>query len=47
MSYGLHGEGRRNSTAWSLMVSYFLETVPEDLRYVGQLGTQQSQFSNH
>lgn len=46
-SYGLHGEGRRSSTAQSLIESYFLGIVPEDLRYVGQLGIQQSQFSDH
>lgn len=46
-SYGLHEEGRRNSTAWSLMESYFLGMVPEDLRYSRQLGIQQSRFSDH
>lgn len=45
-SYGLHGEGRRKGTAWSLMESYFLGTVPEDLRYGRQLGIQQSQLSD-
>lgn len=46
MSYGLHGEGRRKGTARSLMESYFLGTVPEDLRYSRQLGIQQSQLSD-
>ena len=45
-SYGLHGEGRRKGTAWSLMESYFLGTPPEDLRYGRQLGIQQSQLSD-
>lgn len=46
-SYGLHEEGRKNSTAWCLMESYFLGMMPEDLRYDRQLGIQQSQFSDH
>lgn len=46
-SYGLRGQRRRNSRAQSLMESCFLGIVPEDLRYVGQLGIQQSQLSDH
>lgn len=46
-SYGLHGQRRSNSTARSLMESYFFGIVPEDLRYIGQLGIQQSQLRDH